>query len=123
MRAQSPSSGPAAFAATFAIFDYLGSLVANSDILSYYNTTVANQASTGTGRILVTTTASRTYTVRAFATTGSFRSLSDTDGRTGVTYVQVTGGYIGATGLGATGATGATGLTGATGEGATGATG
>jgi hypothetical protein len=112
MRAQSTTA--LAFAGEFVLYDNTGIVVPNSQILSYYNTTVASQSSTGTGRIIITTNGSATYTMRAFASAGSFASLNDNNGTTGVTYVQLTGGYVGATG--ATGVTGAVGATGATGS-------
>jgi len=102
MRAQSSS---AAFAGEFALYDPTGTLVPNSQVLSYYNSTAASQAGTGNGRIILTTSGSATYTLRAFASTGSFNSFSDNNGTTGVTWVQLTGGYQGATGV--TGPTGA----------------
>ena len=117
---RSQSSG-GTFAGEFLLYDSSGTAVPNSQILSYYNTLVASQSSTGTGRIIITTTGSETYTMRAFASSGAFNSTSDNNGTTGVTYVQMTGGYIGSTG--ATGQTGATGNTGQTGVGSTGATG
>jgi hypothetical protein len=95
MRAQ--SSG-ALFAGEFALYDNTGTLVPNSQILSYYNSAVASQAGTGNGRIILTTSGSATYTVRAYASTGSYSSFNDSNGTTGVTWVQLTGGYIGATG-------------------------
>ena len=127
-----PQSSGGAFAGEFLLYDPSGNPVTNSTILSYYNSLVASQSSTGTGRIIITTTGSATYTMRAFASTGAFNSLNDSNGTTGVTYVQMTGGYIGATGAtgsqgatgagatGATGSAGATGLTGATGAGGVG---
>jgi len=121
MRAQSTLG---AFGGEFALYDSSNNLVTNSQILSYYNTLVASQSSTGTGRIIITTTGSAVYTMRAFASTGSFDSFNDSNGRTGVTYVQLTGGYIGATGsTGVTGATGTNGVTGATGASIAGPTG
>ena len=123
---RSQSSG-GAFAGEFLLYDSSGTAVPNSQILSYYNTLVASQSSTGTGRIIITTTGSETYTMRAFASTGAFNSLNDSNGTTGLTYVQMTGGYIGSTGatgvIGQTGSTGATGQTGVGSTGATGATG
>ncbi len=106
MRAQTPP--PAAFAGEFALYNSSGTQVPNSQILSYYNTGTTNQAGTGSGRIILTTTGSSTYTMRAWASTGRFSSFNDANGTTGVTYVQLTGGYIGATGP--TGATGPVGL-------------
>jgi len=95
MRAQSTN---ALFAGEFALYDPSGTLVPNSPILSYYNMTVASQSGTGHGRIILTTTGSATYTVRAYASTGSYMSFNDGNGTTGVTWVQLTGGYLGATG-------------------------
>ena len=95
MRAQSTG---ALFAGEFALYDNTGTLVPNSQILSYYNSTVASQAGTGNGRIILTTSGSATYTVRAYASTGAYSSFNDANGTTGATWVQLTGGYIGATG-------------------------
>ena len=64
---------------------------------------------------------SATYTLRAWASTGSFSSFSDINGRTGVTWTQLTGGYVGATGPTGIGSAGATGPTGAGATGPTGA--
>jgi len=107
MRAQNIG---ALFAGEFALYDPTGTLVPNSQILSYYNTTVASQAGTGNGRIILTTSGRATYTVRAYASTGAYNSFNDANGTTGVTWVQITGGYIGATGP--TGSAGTTGTTG-----------
>jgi hypothetical protein len=94
-------------------------------VLAFYDNAIgvtSNKSGTGSARTIITTTGSATYTLRAFASTGSFFALSDSNGRTGVVWVQLTGGYIGATGpsgstgsIGPTGSVGATGATGVTG--------
>jgi hypothetical protein len=102
MRAQ----GGAGFAGEAALFNSSGTKVTNSEVLSFYYSTAsgASTAGTGTARTIITTSGAETYTLRAYASTGSFSSFNDNNGRTGVVYVQLTGGYIGATGLqGATG--------------------
>jgi hypothetical protein len=119
--------GTSTFAGEFGLYNSNGTLISNSEILCYYNTTVANQAATGSGRKIITTTASETYYLKAWASAGSFKSTNDSNGRSGVVYVQLTGGYIGDTGptgqIGPTGMTGFTGSTGALGTGPTGFTG
>ena len=121
MRAQTTAAN--IFAGEAALYDPTGTVVPNSEVLAFYdNGATSNKSGTGSGRTIITTTGSATYTMRAFASTGSFFALSDSNGRNGVVWVQLTGGYIGATGpsgstgsIGPTGSIGATGATGVTG--------
>ena len=121
MRAQTTAGN--AFAGEAALYDPSGTLVPNSEVLAFYDAgATSNKSGTGSARTIITTTGSATYTMRAFASTGSFLALSDGNGRNGVVWVQLTGGYIGATGpsgstgsIGPTGSIGATGATGVTG--------
>ena len=116
MRAQTTAGN--GFAGEAALYDSTGTLVPNSEVLAFYDNAIGvttNKSGTGSARTIITTTGSATYTMRAFASTGSFFALSDGNGRNGVVWVQLTGGYIGYTGsTGATGYVGSAGvLTGA----------
>ena len=84
LRAQNSAS---TFAAEFGIYDPAGTLVPNSEVLSGYGLLAA----TGTGVIQVTTTGAATYTLRAFASTGTYLAYDDGNGRTGVTWKKISG--------------------------------
>lgn len=116
--------------ATAGIFDETGALIANSELLEHsFTGTPTNSLTslTGTRAILVTTSGSVTYSLKAWCTSGSYAITSTSTGRTGVVFHQLTQGYLGSTGpSGPTGAgvTGATGPSGPIGpSGATGPTG
>jgi len=130
MRAQ----GASPFAGEVGLWDSAGNQLLDSEILaSYLTSSDGSGAGTGTGRYFITTTDAATYTMRAWASTGSFTvyGTADGNGASSVSWVQLTGGYVGATGAagntgptGAAGTAGAAGTTGATGpSGPTGATG
>jgi hypothetical protein len=113
MRAQ--DSNGEQFAGEFGLWDDRGIQIQNSAILACYLNTATEPthgAASGTGRYFITTSGVATYTVRAWASTGTYKiyGTTDTNGLSSVSWVQVTGGYIGATGpAGATGSVGATG--------------
>ncbi len=77
MRAQ--SSAATRIGGVVAIFDNTGTKVTNSEVLCYFNDTASSQASSGTGRIIITTNGSVTYTMRAYSTGSGyeFQSLND----------------------------------------------
>jgi hypothetical protein len=77
-----------------------GSQVTNTAVLpAYFNSTTTVGGATGTGSAILTTTGSTTYTIGAWANDPFTCSASvDANGGSGVTWVQLTGGYVGATG-------------------------
>jgi len=106
MRAQ----GSSPFAGEVGLWDSAGNQLLDSEILaSYLTSSDGSGAGTGTGRYFITTTGAATYTMRAWASTGSFTvyGTADGNGASSVSWVQLTGGYVGATG--AAGSTGPTG--------------
>jgi hypothetical protein len=80
-----------AYAGEFCLTDNANNILPNSEILSYYNTGSTNGSSTGTGKYIVTTTGSTTYKLRAYASTGSYFSFNDGNGRTGVVWNSLSG--------------------------------
>jgi len=106
MRAQ----GASPFAGEVGLWDSADNQLLDSEILaSYLTSSDGSGAGTGTGRYFITTTGAATYTMRAWASTGSFTVYGTADGNgvSSVSWVQLTGGYVGATG--AAGSTGPTG--------------
>jgi hypothetical protein len=81
------AQGAAGFAAEFGVYDPSGTIVPNSEILAAFG----EQASTGTGVIRVTTTASTTYKLKAWASYGTYGVYSEFNGRTGVTWKKISG--------------------------------
>ena len=83
-------------------------IVSNTEILVFYNSNPGG--ATSTGRTILTTTGPTTYYINGWASTNSYSVYSDNNGRSGVVWVQLTGGYMGDTGT--TGPTGPIGETG-----------
>lgn len=81
------AQGASGFAAEFGVYDPSGTIVPNSEILAAFG----EQASTGTGVIRVTTTASTTYKLKAWASYGTYGVYSEFNGRTGVTWKKISG--------------------------------
>ena len=81
------AQGAAGFAGEFGLYDPSGTIVPNSEILAAFG----EQASTGTGVIRVTTTASTTYKLKAWASYGTYGVYSEFNGRTGVTWKKISG--------------------------------
>jgi hypothetical protein len=81
------AQGLAGYAAEYAIYDPSGNKVDNSEILSAYG----ENASTGTGVVRITTTGSGIYTLKAWASSGTFTVTSDFNGRSGVTWKKISG--------------------------------
>jgi hypothetical protein len=81
------AQGAAGFAAEFGVYDPSGTIVPNSEILAAFG----EQASTGTGVIRVSTTASTTYKLKAWASYGTYGVYSEFNGRTGVTWKKISG--------------------------------
>lgn len=81
------AQGAAGFAAEFGVYDPSGTIVPNSEILAAFG----EQASTGTGVIRVTTTASTTYKLKAWSSYGTYGVYSEFNGRTGVTWKKISG--------------------------------
>jgi hypothetical protein len=81
------SQGAPTFIGGYAIYDAAGTMVTNSEILSAYGP----NAATATGVIRITTTGSATYRLRAWASFGSYRVMTNSDGRTGVTWQKISG--------------------------------
>jgi hypothetical protein len=81
------SQGAPTFIGGYAIYDAAGTMVANSEILSAYGP----NAATATGVIRITTTGSATFRLRAWASLGSYSVMTNSDGRTGVTWQKISG--------------------------------
>jgi hypothetical protein len=81
------SQGAPSFIGGYAIYDAAGTMVTNSEILSAYGP----NAATATGVIRITTTGSATYRLRAWASFGSYSVMTNSDGRTGVTWQKISG--------------------------------
>lgn len=81
------SQGAPTFIGGYAIYDPAGTLVANSEILSAYGP----NAATATGVIRITTTGSAAYKLKAWASLGSYSVMTNSDGRTGVTWKKISG--------------------------------
>lgn len=81
------SQGAPTFIGGYAIYDAAGTMVTNSEILSAYGP----NAATATGVIRITTTGSATYRLRAWASLGSYSVMTNSDGRTGVTWQKISG--------------------------------
>jgi hypothetical protein len=81
------SQGAPTFIGGYAIYDAAGTMVTNSEILSAYGP----NAATASGVIRITTTGSATYKLRAWASLGSYSVMTNSDGRTGVTWQKISG--------------------------------
>ena len=99
----------------FGLFDGTGTLVPNTESTAGYIGSPVTFQGQGTSVWTITTVGAENYTVRAWAggATPGCTVESDGAGRTFVSWTQLTGGYVGATGPTGAGVDGATGPTGA----------
>ena len=81
------SQGTPTFIGGYAIYDPAGTMVANSEILAAYG----QNAATATGVIRIQTTGAATYKLKAWASLGSYNVMTNSDGRTGVTWQKISG--------------------------------
>lgn len=81
------SQGTPTFIGGYAIYDPAGTMVANSEILAAYG----QNAATATGVMRIQTTGAATYKLKAWASLGSYNVMTNSDGRTGVTWQKISG--------------------------------
>ena len=81
------SQGTPTFIGGYAIYDPAGTMVANSEILAAYG----QNAATATGVMRIQTTGAAIYKLKAWASLGSYNVMTNSDGRTGVTWQKISG--------------------------------